>query len=137
MAPAGDVQRGLLQEWYVSPLSRVQIEAYLRKPPPDSDGQALSAADLSSFVAASPYLNEVINTPFLLRVFCSAYPQLAARRNRSTDITRSDIYAAFMQAWFEKERKKLADSTGLPQTDVDQASHRALRLRCSSTRSTR
>jgi hypothetical protein len=85
MAPAGDMQRAL-QEWYVSPLSRAQIEAYLRNPPSDV---TQNATDLSSFVSTSPYLYDLISTPFLLRVFCSAFPQLAARGSKNTRITRA------------------------------------------------
>ena len=112
LGPGGEHNRLQISEWYVSALSADQINDYLVKS--DRQGRlAAPLADYQAFLKDTPGLNELIETPFILNVLISAYPALLAKVGAlSRPLTRSDLYEAFMEAWFSKEKQKLIESVG-------------------------
>ncbi len=133
LGPGGEQGQLSVDEWYVAPLNDDQVGEYLNKQ--EKSGQLEeSQATYEAFIKATEGLKELIDSPFLLKVFLSAYPRLKAQIEEQTQsdessgqgkksnarrITRSDLYEAFMWSWFEREEGKLLDSLGKDLTEID------------------
>jgi hypothetical protein len=106
MAPSNQ-----LLEWYLSSLTKEQIERYLRHPQERVD--AVDADAYQAYLAANPSLLELINTPFLLKIFVDAFPALHGQQQQqrsSSQLTRNDLYGAFMDNWFATAEEKLIET---------------------------
>lgn len=108
LGPGGPNNRAQLQEWYVAPFRESDIRVYLQQRH-DSGALAGPLADYLAPLTTIPDLPALLDTPFLMKIYERACPELM---NRTTALTRADLYAAFMSEWFSNEHQKLAERVG-------------------------
>ena len=118
LGPGGEENDAQIREWYLLPLDRQQISEYLYQREINHDLDGRNHEDYERCLLNIPGLAELINTPFLLKIYISAFPLLEGRTSR---ILRVDLYESFMTAWFKKEEQKLIDSLGSLEGDIKKA----------------
>jgi len=118
LGPGGEENDDQMRECYLLPLDRAQINEYLYQREKNHDLDGRNYEDYERCLLNIPGLAELINTPFLLKIYVSAFPLLEGRTSR---ILRVDLYESFMTAWFKKEEQKLIDSLGSLEGDIKKA----------------
>ena len=118
LGPGGENNNVEVSECHLLPLSIEKISDYLEKRSDKNELEAGSKEKYEDCLKQIPGLAELINTPFLLKIYISAFPLL---EGRTTTISRVELYEAFMQAWFKKEEQKLIDSVGPISGDIKKA----------------
>ena len=111
--------KNIMMTRYVSHLNQAQIEEYLRKLNlQDSEAKKEGSSAFRSkkpyelideFRASGSDLFELVNTPFLLKIFVKAFPVLLRKQGESAGrffISLCGLYDSFMEAWFINVKDK-------------------------------
>ena len=110
------------------PFSQKNIDAYVkhyveRQVKSQLSESPLTLADYLRVIRNTPALHDLVSNPLILRLFVEALPQLHRNKPSLENITRYDIYDAFVAQWFRRETKRLdkviKDQIGLAATGDD------------------
>ncbi len=107
LGPGGEGNNEHVSELHILPFSPIKINHYLTLCAEKGELEGGTVEDYETFLKETPGLSELINTPFLLKIYINAYPGL---KQKTTTIVRIDLYDLFMHAWYKKESQKLMDS---------------------------
>ena len=105
-APDG---KGLIER-YIRPFDAQQIDHYLDKIAQEASAEARTAnhwtkENYQDALKQIPTLQELMKSPFLLRIITTILPQLQSKDNR--EITRTAVYTAFTDQWIQKELTRM------------------------------